>query len=122
MCGDRRLARAITDIEIAVTMGLRDIFRLAGEVADLESKVGTSKEDTRALRRKNDLDKLNEDNAILQALFVKVNADWQDTDGRRLGIVDWAPKISVSVDDHHYTRNIATFAVDVGKLKNFERR
>ena len=122
MCGHCRLARAVTDIENAVTTGLRDVVRLAGEVADLQSKVGTSKEDTRALRRKKtDLDNLNEDNAILRALFVEVNADWQDTNGRRLGVVDWAPKISVNIDDRHYTRDIATFAVDVGKLKNFER-
>ncbi|KAI9452421.1 hypothetical protein BJY52DRAFT_913793 [Lactarius psammicola] len=122
VCGDRRLARAVTDIENAVTTGLRDVVRLAGEVADLESKVGTSKEDTRALRRKkNYLHDLDEDNAILQALFAEVNAHWQDTNGRRFGVVDWAPKISVSVDDRHYTRDIATFAVDVEKLKNFER-
>ncbi|KAF8641662.1 hypothetical protein AX16_009855, partial [Volvariella volvacea WC 439] len=36
------------------------------------------------------------------------------------GVVDWAPKISVRVDDRHYTRDIATFAVDQDKVKNFE--
>ncbi|KAI0294522.1 hypothetical protein BC826DRAFT_1091605 [Russula brevipes] len=39
----------------------------------------------------------------------------------KFGVVDWAPKISVRVNDRHYTRDIATFAVDGEKLENFER-
>jgi hypothetical protein len=122
VCGDRRLARAVTEIEDAVTAGLRDVVRLAIEVEDLESKLGTPKENRTALkRRKNALDEKNEDNATLQTFFAEVNADWQDTNGRRFGVVDWAPKISVRVDDRHYTRDIATFAVYGEKLENFER-
>ena len=115
VCGDRRLARAVAEIEDAATTGLRDVVRLAGEVADLESKLGTPKENSTALRRrKNALDEKNEDNTTLQTFFAGVNVDWKDTNGRRLGVVDWAPKISVRVDDRHYTREIATFAVDEG--------
>jgi hypothetical protein len=122
VCGDRRLAHAVTEIEDAVTTGLRDVVRLAGEVEDLESKLGMPKENKTTLRyTKNALNEKNEDNATLQTFFAAVNADWQDTNGRRFGVVDWAPKISVRVDDRHYTRDIATFAVDGEMLENFER-
>ncbi|KDR76885.1 hypothetical protein GALMADRAFT_225056 [Galerina marginata CBS 339.88] len=122
VCGDRRLACAISEIEDAITTGLRDVVGLAGGVEDLESKLGTPKENKTALRRnKNALYEKNEDNTTLQPFFAEVNADWQDTNGRRLGVVDWAPKISVGVNDHRYTRDIATFVVDRKKLENFER-
>jgi hypothetical protein len=55
------------------------------------------------------LEEKNEDNFTLQALFAEVNADWQDTNGRRFGVFDYAPHISVRVDDRPYTRDIATF-------------
>jgi hypothetical protein len=122
VCSDRRLARAVTEIEDAINTGLRDTVRLSGEIEDLESKLGMPKENQTALRRrKSALNLKYEDNATLQNFFAEVNADWQDPDGRRFGVVDWAPKISVRVDDLHYTCDIATFAVDGEKLENFER-
>ncbi|KDQ14763.1 hypothetical protein BOTBODRAFT_55258 [Botryobasidium botryosum FD-172 SS1] len=116
ICSDRRFTRAITEIQNAVTTGLRDAARLAGELKD------TPKDDTSALRRtRNALEYKHEDNANLQALFDEVDANWKDTNGRRFGVVDWAPRISVRVDNRHYTRDIATFAVDNEKLGSFER-
>lgn len=77
---------------------------------------------SRALRRtKTELEERNEDNGLLQTLFDQVNADWQNGDERRFGIVDWAPKISVQVDGRNYTRDIATFVIEETKLKNFEK-
>ncbi|KAH9003910.1 hypothetical protein EDB84DRAFT_1573226, partial [Lactarius hengduanensis] len=120
VCGERRLARAVVEIEDAVNTGFRDAVRLAGELAELGLKLDG--QNSTALRRKqNALDDKNEDNATLQTLFAEVKAKWQDTNGRRFGDVDWAPEISVRVDDRHYTRDIATFAVDGAKLENFER-
>ncbi|KAF8656942.1 hypothetical protein AX16_002329 [Volvariella volvacea WC 439] len=67
VCGDRRLARAVTEIEDAV--------RLARTVADLEAKLGTPKENRTALRHmKNALEEKNEDNTTLQTFFAEVNA------------------------------------------------
>jgi len=115
VCGDRRLARAVSEIEDAVTTGLRDAVRLARELKNtLEGNTTASR------RRKTALEEKNEDNVTLQALFAKVNADWQDTNGRRFGVVDYAPHISVRVDDRPYTRDIATFVVYGEKLENFE--
>lgn len=121
VCGDRRLARAVVEIEDAVNTGFRDAVRLAGELADLETKSKLGGENSTALRcKKNALDEKNEDNAILQTLFAEVSAEWQDVNKRKFGVVDWAPEISVRVDDRQYTRDIATFAVDEAKLENFE--
>ena len=115
ICGNRRLTRAVTEIEDAITTGLREAVRLARELKD------TPKGDTSALRRrKHAWEDRKEDNDTLQALFAEVTADWQDTNGRRFSVVDYAPHISVRVDDCPYTRDIATFIVDGEKLKNFK--
>ncbi|KAF8973546.1 hypothetical protein BDZ97DRAFT_1912033 [Flammula alnicola] len=115
VCGERRLARAVVEIEDAVNTGFRDAVRLAGELADLGLKLG-GKNSTALGRKQIALDAKNEDNATLQTLFAEVQGQWQDTNGRRFGDVDWAPEISVRVDDRHDTRDIATFTVDGAKL------
>ena len=62
---------------------------------------------------------MHQDNAILRELFDEVDGKWRDPNNRKLGEVHWAPKISIRVDDRHYTLDIATLAVDEAKLKNF---
>ncbi|KAG9016242.1 hypothetical protein FRB90_003634 [Tulasnella sp. 427] len=118
VCGDRRFGRGFEEIEDAVNTGLRDAVRLAGELKDLEAKSGG--QNTRVIdRRKTALDNMHQDNAILQELFDEVDLKWRDPNKRKLGEVHWAPKISVGVDDRHYTLDIATLAIDEEKLKNF---
>ena len=86
ICGVRHLARAVVEIEDAVNTGFRDAVRLAEELADLELKSGA--QNSTALRcKQNALNEKNEDNATLQTLFAEVNAEWQDTNGRRFGVV-----------------------------------
>lgn len=120
VCGERRLSRAVVEIEDAVNTGFRDAIRLSGEVEALKLKSG--EKNVAALGRKQiALDAQNEDNITLQALVDEIEAHWQDTNNRRLGHVDWAPEISVRVDDRTYTRDIATFTVNGEKLENFER-
>lgn len=122
VCGERRLDLAITEIEKAVAKGFRDAVRLFEEVQELEAALGTDEEDTQALdRKRNALKEKNEDHAALKELFDEVKGEWKDSNGRRFGVVDWAPKISVRVDNREYTRDIATFAVDGEKLTNFVR-
>jgi len=113
VCGERRLDLAITEIEKAVAKGFRDAARLFEEVEELEKALGTDEEDTQALdRKRNALKEKNEDCAGLKELFDEVENEWKDSNGRRFGIVDWAPKIAARVDEREYTRDIATFAVD----------
>ncbi|KAF6758895.1 hypothetical protein DFP72DRAFT_1064405 [Ephemerocybe angulata] len=127
VCGERRFAQAIAEIEKAVKTGLRNATSLQDGVARLEAEVGTSDENERAenemdLRRgKNALEWQIEDNATLRAFRERIDADWRDTKGWRFGIVDWAPRVSsVSVDGRSYSRDIATICVDREKLKNFK--
>ena len=116
VCGDRRLARAIAEIQKAVTTGLRDAVGLVEELEE------TPVDDASALRRaRYALEDKNEDNTNLQTLFDEVIANRTDANGRRFGVVDWAPRISVRVDERHYTRDIATFAIDKEKLGDFEK-
>ncbi|KAI5804818.1 hypothetical protein DFH27DRAFT_386757 [Peziza echinospora] len=122
VCGERRFGLAITEIEKAAANGFRDVVGLHTEVEELEKAVGTDEEDVWALdRKRNALKEKNEDHAGLSELFDEVKRQWKDSNGRRLGVVDWAPKIDVTVDERKYTRDIATFAVDEKKLINFER-
>ncbi|EJU04671.1 hypothetical protein DACRYDRAFT_93143 [Dacryopinax primogenitus] len=115
VCGNRRLDRAISEIEEAAIAGVRDASRLSREFNN------TPEENTTALRRRKiALEEKNEDIVTLQALEAEVKTSWQDTNGRRFGVVDYAPHISVRVDDRHYTRDIATFVVNGEKLQNFE--
>ena len=117
VCGDRRLARAIAEIQKAVATGLRSAVKLVEELGE------TPVDDASALGRArwNALEYNNKYNTNLQNLFDEVNANWTDTNDRRFGVVDWAPRISVRVDERHYTRDIATFAVDKEKLGDFEK-
>ncbi|KAJ2920357.1 hypothetical protein MD484_g192, partial [Candolleomyces efflorescens] len=117
VCGGSRFTRAVAEIEKAVETGNRDIVDFTKSIGESESKLDTPEEDA---WRKDVLAQRNKDQPILQALLAQVSTDWQDADNRRLGVVDWAPKISASVDHHCYTRDIATFEVDREKLKNFK--
>ena len=120
VCGERRLDLAITEIEGAVAKGFRNVVSLFEGVKELEKALGTDEEDTQALdRKRNALKEKSEGHAGLEELFDEVKGEWKDSNGRRSGIVDWAPKIAVRVDEREYTRDIATFAVDGEKLKNF---
>ena len=116
VCGDRRLAHAIDEIQEAVTTGLLDAAGLVEELRE------TPVDNASALRHaRHALEDKNEDNTNIQTLLNEVNTNWTDTNDRRFGVVDWAPRISVRVDERHYTRDIATFAVDKEKLGDFEK-
>ncbi|KAF9047801.1 hypothetical protein BJ165DRAFT_1468210 [Panaeolus papilionaceus] len=122
VCGEERLQRAIAQIEKAISTGLRNAVKLVEEVSGLEAKVGTPAEDSRSLRRiRTELKDLEEDNMLLETFLNEINREWQNGESRRLGIVEWAPKISVDVDHCCYTRDLATIVIDPYKLVNFER-
>ncbi|KAF4623360.1 hypothetical protein D9613_001403 [Agrocybe pediades] len=118
VCGEHRFDRAFNEIEDAVNEGFRDAVDLTRYLKDLESK--SCGQITELIQHKRTvLDYKHEDNATLQEFFDEVNEKWRDANNRKLGQVHWAPHISVKVDDHHYTRDIATLVVDEEKLKNF---
>ena len=57
----------------------------------------------------------------LEALDHEINAVWMNAISRRFGVVDWAPQISVGVDDSCYTRDMGTFVIDPAKIENFKK-
>ncbi|EIM84740.1 uncharacterized protein STEHIDRAFT_60563, partial [Stereum hirsutum FP-91666 SS1] len=86
---NRQLDRAITKIR-------DNIARVARELANTPQ---------------DDMSVLVSEMAALQLRLNAVDAELKNTNGRRFSVVDWAPQISVRVDDRHYTRDIATLAV-----------
>ncbi|EAU85144.1 hypothetical protein CC1G_08117 [Coprinopsis cinerea okayama7 len=115
VCGDRLLNRTVGDIEDAIIKDMRDAEKLSKELKSLDDQ------DTMAIDRKaTALKQKNEDITIRQTLVDTIQAGWKDVENRKLGLVDWAPAISVTVDDRHYTRDIATISVDKEKLVNFK--
>lgn len=118
VCGERRFDRANKEIKEALNTGLREAVRLAGELKDLQTKEGTPAK--RAVQRKEaDLTRQLEDNEVRQELFHVVNGPWKLAGNCKFATVLWAPKISVTVPGHPYTRDIATLVVDEVKLEHF---
>jgi hypothetical protein len=124
VCGFRRFQRSTDEIRALVTGNVAEAVRLAEEIARLEAKEKSedeeqAEEDEEALRiKKGQLDKVNRDNRRLQAFFKEVNTQWNDIARRNIGFVDWAPSISIDVDDRHYTRDIGTVELDPQKFKD----
>ena len=121
VCGDQRFSRSIAEVKDAIDAVIDDVVVLNEQIKHLETSLDTPEADLTTLRRKkNTLLEAIENFAILQTFFNEITAKWEDPNSRRLGVVDWAPEISVRVDDRHFTRDIATIAVDEGKLQNFK--
>ena len=127
VCGFRRFQRFLDETRALVTKNVAEAVRLAEEIARLEAKLKSenreqAEEDEDALEIKKDqLKKVGKDNGKLQAFFKEVNTQWNDIARRTIGFVDWAPSISVDVDDRHYTRDIGTVELDSQKFKdNFQ--
>ena len=127
VCGFRRFQRFLDETRALVTKNVAEAVCLAEEIARLEAKPKSenreqAEEDEVALEIKKDqLKKVNKDNGKLQAFFKEVNTQWNDIARRTIGFVDWAPSISIDVDNRHYTRDIGTVELDSQKFKdNFQ--
>lgn len=127
LMGLRRFQQALIEIRTLVTRNADEIVRFAGEVARLKAKPRSAKkaqaeDDDEALEAsKEQLAKAKKNNIKLQAFYKEVNTQCNDIDRRTIGFVDWAPKISVTVDDRHYTRDIGTVELDPQKFaENFQ--
>jgi hypothetical protein len=87
VCGDCCLACAIAEIEDAIKTGLHKATNLAVDLAKLELKLGMDNSSD-LQHTQNVLDNKNIDNATLQMLLAKVNAQWKDTSNPRPGSID----------------------------------
>ena len=127
VCGFCRFQRFISETRDLVTKNVTEAVDLAKEIVRLEAKSKSedqeqAEEDEDALKIKRyQLNKVNKDNSKLQAFFKAVNTQWNDLARRTIGFIDWAPSISIDVDDYHYTRDIGTVKLDSQKFKdNFQ--
>lgn len=120
--GLHRFQQALVEIRALVTRNADEIVRFAGEVARLKAKPRSAKnaqadDDDEALEAsKEQLTKLKKNKIKLQEFYEEVYTKWNDIDRRTIGFVDWAPKISITVDDRHYTRDIGTVELDPQKF------
>jgi hypothetical protein len=55
------------------------------------------------------LTKVKNDISVLEAFSEELNSQWSDIGRRNIGLDDWAPKISVDVNNGRYTLDIGTF-------------
>ncbi|KAF9218701.1 hypothetical protein BS17DRAFT_719790, partial [Gyrodon lividus] len=127
VCGFRRFQRSTDETRALVTRNVAEAVRLAEEITRLEAKPKSkneeqAEEDKDALEiKKGQLNKVNRNNVKLQAFFKEVNIQWHDIARRNIGFVDWAPSISIDVDDRHYTQDIGTVELNSQKFKdNFQ--
>ncbi|KEP47577.1 hypothetical protein V565_150820 [Rhizoctonia solani 123E] len=126
VCGFRRFQRFLDETRELVAITVAEAVSLAEDIAQLEAEPKDENreqsEDEYTLEIiKHQLKKMNNDNDKLQAFFKEVNAQWSDIARRTIGFVDWAPSISVDVDERHYTRDIGTVELDSEKFKdNFQ--
>ena len=131
VCGLRRFQRSTDEIGALVTKNVADAVRLTEVIARLEAREKSedeeqAEEDEEALQTKKDqLFKVNNDNGKLQGFFKEVTIQWNDIARRfrrrNIGFVDWAPSISIDVDDRHYTRDIGTVELASQKFqKHFQ--
>ncbi|KAF9076290.1 hypothetical protein BDP27DRAFT_1380351 [Rhodocollybia butyracea] len=119
--------RFLNETRALVAKNVVEAVRLAEEIARLEAKPRSKNqeqedEDEDGLEiKKCQLNKVIKDNAKLQVFYKEVNNQWNDIARRAIGFVDWAPSISIDVDDRHYTRDLGTVELDSHKLKdNFQ--
>ncbi|KAF9218661.1 hypothetical protein BS17DRAFT_719925 [Gyrodon lividus] len=127
VCRFHRFQRSTDEIRALVTKNVPEAVQLAEEITRLEAKLKSenkeqAEEDEDALEiKKGQLNKVNRNNVKLQAYFKEVNIQWHDIVRRNIGFVDWAPSISIDVDDCHYTRDISTVELNSQKFKdNFQ--
>jgi len=123
LAGFRRFQRALDQIKAQIAKNVTDANRLALETVRLEEKPQSedpeeAEEDEKALKITRDqLAKVNQDNIDLEKFFKQINTQWNDISRRDIGFVDWAPKISIDVNGHRYTKDIGTFELDGPKFK-----
>ena len=123
LAGFHRFQRGLDEIKAAVGGHGTDADLLVREIAELNAKpkcgdLEEAAENEAAMQvRREELAKVKKDIGVLETFYNDAKNQWSDIARRNIGHVDWAPKISVDVQDRHYTKDIGTFEVDAVKFK-----
>ncbi|RXW19948.1 hypothetical protein EST38_g5912 [Candolleomyces aberdarensis] len=124
VCGIHRFQQILDETRDLVAKNITEAVRLTELIVELKAKprsndVDQAEEDDEALEdKKTRLNKVNKDNAKLHVFFKELNGQWLDIGRRTIGWVDWAPKITIDIDECRYTRDIATFELEPAKFKD----
>ncbi|KAL5638031.1 hypothetical protein ACGC1H_002336 [Rhizoctonia solani] len=113
--GMRKFQRAIEAIKYKATKNVTDVVALTDDITRLESEpkseIKSKAEDQEeALEAKRDeLTKLTKAGNKLREFSKEITREWTDIDRRAIGYLDWAPSISIDVDQLNYTRDMGAF-------------
>ncbi|KAG8805784.1 hypothetical protein FRC17_005337, partial [Serendipita sp. 399] len=124
--GMRKFQRALAAIKYKVDANVTDVVALTEDIERLENEPKSEDEEeaqdkAEALEKKKvQWTELTKAGTRLREFFKTVTRDWTDITRRNIGHLDWAPPISIDVDDFTYTRDMGAFFLDAQKFaKNF---
>lgn len=124
VAGFRRFQRVLDETNDLIAKNDSEAKEIASEIVCLEEKpqsadpeeVESDKDELTTLR--DQLAKVNRDNIKVEKFFKQINTQWSNISCRDIGFVDWAPRISVDINDRRYTKDIGTFELDQAKFRD----
>ncbi|KAG9017683.1 hypothetical protein FRB90_000273 [Tulasnella sp. 427] len=125
--GMRKFQRALASIKYKVDANVTDVVALTEDIARLEKEPKSDDEEVAADKeealdkKKGQLTDLTKVGTRLRDFFKTITRDWTDIARRNIGYLDWAPSISIDVDEQlHYIRDMGAFFLYAEKfVKNF---
>ncbi|KAF9460378.1 hypothetical protein BDZ94DRAFT_1283951 [Collybia nuda] len=118
-----RFQETITEVKKLIEEKAEEATGLAEDISRSEMQVTNEDEelaaaDKRGLKiTRSALVRVREDGSILKRFLEHSSIKFSDITARDIGHVDFAPKISVTVDELHYTRDFATFELNPAKFR-----
>ncbi|KAG8718305.1 hypothetical protein FRC09_012863 [Ceratobasidium sp. 395] len=115
-------ARSIAAIKYKVGANVTEVVALTEDIERLEKEPQSKDEEEAAdkeealVKKKVQLTDLTLVGTRLRNFFKEVTRDWTDIARRNVGYLDWAPSISIDVDDSSYTRDMGAFSLYAEKF------
>jgi hypothetical protein len=123
LAGFCQFQHRLDEIKACIGGHRTDADILVREIVELEAKLKSEDpeevaEDETAMEAKREkLAKVKKDISVLETFYNDANNQWSDIVHRNISHVHWAPKISIDIQDHSYTRDIGMFEVDAVRFK-----
>lgn len=123
--GMRSFQRALDAIKYKVNANVTDVVSITEDIERLEKEAKSEDEEVAADKeealgkKKLQLNDLTNAGTKLRDFYKRVTRDWTDITRRNIGYLDWAPSISIEVDNFSYTRDMGAFFLYAEKFVNF---
>ena len=124
LAGLRQFQHGLDEIKACISDRGNEAEILAREIVGWEAKLKSedpeeeaAEDEATVVAKREKLAKVKKDIGVLETFYNDTNNQWGDLARRDIGHVDWAPKISVDVQGHSYTKDIGTFEVDAVTFK-----